>query len=799
MKKFLTSTGFVLFLFFPSQIAVFAQMDGIEILAKTTALNESIFSTADSFSGLISQNVLSSRKNPAAQFHGFVKPLTGLDPTNTPTNTPVTTPTFTPANTPTHTPTFTPTNTPTDTPTLTPTNTPTFTPTDTPTATATFTPTHTPTFTRTPTPTATPTFTNTPTPTPRPPAAQGQTVEAQEDSSITIALQGSDPNSKPIAFQIASNPPFGTLTNLNASAGTVLYTPNANFIGQDSFTFTVTSDFLPSAPATVTINVANVDNDPPVAQPGSYETNEDVSLQIQLSASDNDGGVRMFALGQLPQQGRLTSFDPYSGVVVYTPNADYFGNDSFTFTAYDMDTGKSSTSAVIAIVVHPVNDSPVAQNLFLATEANSPIVANLAGSDPDAGDVLAFAVIQGASHGTVSSVDPINRSVVYTPDADYAGMDSFQYSVSDGTLIANATVSVEVKAPPTPTPTDTPTPESSPTPEIAPTVAPADTPTEAPTATPAEAPTQTPTEIPTNTPTPTATQTPTSAPTNTPAPTATPTSTSTPTSTPTVTPTATPTATAEPVLPPVWVSDNRASTLDLSNGEDRDYPQYREIAVQWNWSALGVSSDQAADVHIYLEEDGGGQFTYLGRSGDGTATSFVWKPKSLLTNPNYWQGPQFNHSYRFEIFLLPSDLTAPILGPFQTEGPVNYLPAVYVTDDVNSFEDLSNGQDSDDATDRSLVIRWTQDSEAISSGDLKVFHVYVSVNDSKNYVYLGTTRSADAEYLEWKATNSAAINPLYREGPLPGNSYRFKVYALTNSKTPLYYGPFQTQGPVAFE
>jgi hypothetical protein len=90
-------------------------------------------------------------------------------PTNTPTNTPTDTATPTPTDTPTNTPTDTPTNTPTDTatptPTDTPTNTPTNTPTDTPTNTPTDTPTNTPTNTPTDTPTNTPTDTATPTPT----------------------------------------------------------------------------------------------------------------------------------------------------------------------------------------------------------------------------------------------------------------------------------------------------------------------------------------------------------------------------------------------------------------------------------------------------------------------------------------------------------------------------------------------------------------------------------------------------------------------------------------------------------
>jgi hypothetical protein len=83
--------------------------------------------------------------------------------------------------------------------------------------------------------------------------------------------------------------------------------------------------------------------------------------------------------------------------------------------------------------------------------------------------------------------------------------------------------------------------------------------------------------------------------------------------------------------------------------------------------------------------------------------------------------------------------------------------------------------------------------------DLKEFHVYIQVNQQGTYRYLGTTRSPDATFLEWKPTVTKTFNVQFRSGPQFGNVYRFMVYALTKTKKPLVYGPFQTQGPVEFK
>ncbi len=103
------------------------------------------------------------------------------------------------------------------------------------------------------------------------PIALADTLTATEDTPVTIftaaQLLGNDtdvdnPNSALIVRSITSG--TGGNAQLNAN-GTITFTPNANFNGPADFTYTVTDGSTESAPATVTVNVAAVNDAPVVA------------------------------------------------------------------------------------------------------------------------------------------------------------------------------------------------------------------------------------------------------------------------------------------------------------------------------------------------------------------------------------------------------------------------------------------------------------------------------------------------------------------------------------------------------
>jgi len=247
----------------------------------------------------------------------------------------------------------------------------------------------------------------------------------------------------------------------------------------------------------------------------------------------------------------------------------------------------------------------------------------------------------------------------------------------------------------------------------------------------------------------------------------------------------------------VIVTDYAASMVDISNATDWDYYSKRGFSIQWDLNLAGIDPADIVDVHIYVETDGSGVYEYLGRTASGTATSFEWKPRGLLTHPNFPMGPAYGSSYRFCIFALTKSGEPFYYGPFNNAGPVDYRRPVIVTDDPSSERDLGGTVDRDFENERGLTIRWYFDSEMVNLNDVKEYHVYVQV-DGQSYKYLGTTRNASSNFLEWKPTTSTAFNPLFRTGPQYGSRYLFKVYALTKSKLPLFYGPFTVQDSVLF-
>ncbi len=266
------------------------------------------------------------------------------------------------------------------------------------------------------------------------PVANAQSVSTNEDTAKAITLTGSDVEGSPLTFAIATNPSNGTLSGSGANR---TYTPALNYNGPDSFTFTVNDGSLTSAAATVSITV-NAVNDAPVANPQSVSSNEDTAKAITLTGIDVEGSALTFAIATNPSNGSLSG----SGANrTYTPDLNYNGPDSFTFTVNDG--SLTSAAATVSITVNAVNDTPVANPQSVSTNEDTAKAITLTGSDVE-GSPLTFAIATNPSHGSLSG-SGANRT--YAPARNYNGPDSFTFTVNDGALTsAPATVSITITA-----------------------------------------------------------------------------------------------------------------------------------------------------------------------------------------------------------------------------------------------------------------------------------------------------------------------------------------------------------------
>ncbi len=183
----------------------------------------------------------------------------------------------------------------------------------------------------------------------QPPVANGQTVTTTVNTAKAITLTASDADNDALTYTVTISPTHGTLSG---TAPTVTYTPNAGFRGSDSFSFRVNDGKLDSATAAVTILVGEQGNPnrPPVAVTDAVTVTAGVAVTISVLANDSDpdGDALTVTINQPPQHGSAV----VNGVtIVYTPQANFNGADSLTYTITD--SKGASAGATITITVQP--------------------------------------------------------------------------------------------------------------------------------------------------------------------------------------------------------------------------------------------------------------------------------------------------------------------------------------------------------------------------------------------------------------------------------------------------------------
>ena len=274
------------------------------------------------------------------------------------------------------------------------------------------------------------------TPVPDAPVAIDGSGTTDEDVDLVASVSGTDADGDALVFAVDTAPTAGSLTAFDVNTGAFTYTPTPNVNGVDSFTFTVDDGSGPTAPATFDITITPVD-DAPIANDDTATTNEDTPAGGTVTATSVDGGTVTFALDGDASNGTATV--AAGGAFTYTPDADYNGPDSFTFSATE--DGLSSTGT-ISVTVTPVPDAPTADDQTLTTDEDQPVSGTLTGGDVD-GDPITFAI--DPADARVTALDANTGDFTFTPDLNSNGTQSFTFRTNDGALdSALATVTVTV-------------------------------------------------------------------------------------------------------------------------------------------------------------------------------------------------------------------------------------------------------------------------------------------------------------------------------------------------------------------
>ena len=281
------------------------------------------------------------------------------------------------------------------------------------------------------------------------PRAADDAYTTLHDQTLTVTTNDgvlsndSDADGDVLMPSLVSSVSNGSLT-LNQD-GSFSYTPNAGFVGIETFIYEASDGAGHSEQVVARIDVLNT---APDAHPDLYQTTHDQPLAVTAEDGllrndlDLDGDPLTINLVAGPTSGSIT-IDSKGGFT-YTPNTGFSGSDSLTYTVSD----GAATSDPVTVDIDVQNSDPdvqpdryfVTHDRILRLRAWAGVLANDFDSD---GDDLKASLSAGPANGSLTLND--DGSFLYTPYVGFVGEDTFTYSVTDGASpAASAEVTIDV-------------------------------------------------------------------------------------------------------------------------------------------------------------------------------------------------------------------------------------------------------------------------------------------------------------------------------------------------------------------
>ena len=271
------------------------------------------------------------------------------------------------------------------------------------------------------------------------PIAKNDNINIKEDTKTTIDVlkNDTDIDGDTLTIKNITKPKNGKATIKN---GKIEYIPNKNFNGNDSFSYTISDGNAKEATAKVYISIKPI-NDAPIALNDSFITNEDRGILIDVLHNDKDVDGDNLTIKSIvyANHGKVSIKD---NKIEYIPNKNFNGNDSFSYTISDGN-GKEAT-AIVTMLIKPINDAPIANNDTIELNEDTQTTLDILKNDSDIdGDNLTIKITSNPKNGTIKIKD---KKVIYKPQANFNGIDSFKYIINDGNLYSKeAIVMLKIK------------------------------------------------------------------------------------------------------------------------------------------------------------------------------------------------------------------------------------------------------------------------------------------------------------------------------------------------------------------
>ncbi|MCB0171497.1 MAG: tandem-95 repeat protein [Anaerolineae bacterium] len=284
---------------------------------------------------------------------------------------------------------------------------------------------------------------------PTPPPTPTPTVlpTASDNSTPAVPLPTSQPTSLPTAGVTSSPQPTSPLpTPIPTSQPPPSPLPTSPPTSSPPTSPPPTTSPKPTLTPDDGDDGGNGDSPTVVNDTATVREDESIAINVLANDSDADGTIVPGTVSQAsgPANGSV-SIDPNTGAITYIPNANYNGNDSFVYRVCDND--GNCSSGTVTITVTPVYDPPIAiDDPFPALDEDTTTNVNVLANDinVDGSPLNVTSVTTPLNLGTVS-INP-NNTVAYTPALNFAGLDVFTYTLSDGTTTDSAVVTVTVRS-----------------------------------------------------------------------------------------------------------------------------------------------------------------------------------------------------------------------------------------------------------------------------------------------------------------------------------------------------------------
>ncbi len=205
------------------------------------------------------------------------------------------------------------------------------------------------------------------------PVATAQSVTLSQNTSTQIVLAASDPAGSALTYSVATTPAHGTVSAVT-NGSTLTYTPVANYVGADQFTFQVSDSSGASSQAVVSLAVQAVHTvAAPAGSADAYTIKANGTLTVPsttgvLANDTTPAGDHVIALLKTaPAHGTLSTGLKADGSFSYVPAPNFTGVDTFTYVP--VSTTASGTilaaGAPVTVTITVTAPPPVASNVMV--------------------------------------------------------------------------------------------------------------------------------------------------------------------------------------------------------------------------------------------------------------------------------------------------------------------------------------------------------------------------------------------------------------------------------------------------